>query len=288
VTSTTVPPFDAFEIAGWKGRSEPYLRHLDALTAHAVDPVLSAVAVEAGDTLLDVGCGPGSLAGRAAARGVAVTACDVAEDMVELARRTHPGLTVDVADAAALPYADATFDAAVLAFLVLHTARAEEMLAEAARVVRPGGRVAVSAYAAPAKARFVGVFGDAAARVQLVPPPDVPPGPHMFVYADHEALDALLASAGLVQRSVSEIAFTHAVPSAAALLESLREGTVRAAALLAAQSPAALAALETALAEELEPYRNGAGSGAGYDVPVAFTLASGVRPAHPTDQENVT
>jgi 2-polyprenyl-3-methyl-5-hydroxy-6-metoxy-1,4-benzoquinol methylase len=281
--STTIPPFDAFEIAGWKGRSEAYLEHIDPLTEHAVETLLALLGVGVGDSLLDVGCGPGTLAARAAARGAAVTGCDIAEDMVELARRLHPELTVDVADAAALPYLDGAFDAAVLASLVQHTARAEEMVAEAVRVVRPGGRVVVSAYATPDKARFVGVFGAASARVPLTPPADVPPGPHMFVYADHAALDGLLASAGLADRRVTEFAFTHRVASAAALLEALGRGTVRAAALLDAQTPETLAALEAAIAEELEPYRSPDG---GHEVPVAFTLATGIRPFDPLIQES--
>jgi hypothetical protein len=78
-----------------------------------------------------------------------------------------------------------------------------------------------------------------------------------------------------VERHVDTVGFTHRIESPAELLDALRRGTVRAAALLEAQTPALRAQLVEALGDHLAPYR----VGDHYDVPVSFKVASGRRPA---------
>jgi len=73
--------------------------------------------------------GPGYAAAAAVARGADVVAVDVAPAMVELARRLHPGLDVRQADAEALPFRDADFDAAVSNFVVPHLGRHDRAVA---------------------------------------------------------------------------------------------------------------------------------------------------------------
>ena len=78
------------------------------------DSLIAAVDAKPGDAWLDVGCGTGELAFRAAATGATVTGCDLAPVLVETARRqaTERGLEIqfEVADCENLPYADASFD----------------------------------------------------------------------------------------------------------------------------------------------------------------------------------
>jgi SAM-dependent methyltransferase len=69
---------------------------------------------------------------------------DVAPDMVAAARRMAdglPGLRFEIGSGAALPLADASFDAAFGARLLLHVADPARVVAEMARAVKPGGRV---------------------------------------------------------------------------------------------------------------------------------------------------
>jgi len=110
------------------------------VTAMAVGPMLDAAGVEIGTRALDVACGPGLVAGAAAARGAAVTGIDFAEGMVEEARRQHPSIEFRVGDAAALPFDDEAFDAVVMGFGIIHMAEPQKAFEQAKRVLKPGGR----------------------------------------------------------------------------------------------------------------------------------------------------
>jgi demethylmenaquinone methyltransferase / 2-methoxy-6-polyprenyl-1,4-benzoquinol methylase len=108
-------------------------------------------ALAPGSRALDVATGTGDLAielaGRVGADGEVVGA-DFSERMLELARgkARRPGIApvrFEAANALALPYADAEFDAATVGFGARNFSDLERGLSEMARVVRPGGRVVV-------------------------------------------------------------------------------------------------------------------------------------------------
>ena len=97
-----------------------------------------------GKTLLEVGCGTGLILERVAQFAARADGVDVSPGMVEHARRR--GLNVRVADATALPYADAAFDVAYSFKVLAHVSRLDEALAEMLRVVRPGGHIVFDMY----------------------------------------------------------------------------------------------------------------------------------------------
>ena len=99
--------------------------------------------VGAGSRALDVATGTGDLAIELAGRGAAVVGSDFSEGMLDVARRKAPGLRWEHGNALALPYEDATFDAATVGFGARNFSDLEQGLGEMARVVRPGGRVVV-------------------------------------------------------------------------------------------------------------------------------------------------
>jgi len=104
-----------------------------------------------GDSALDVCCGTGDLAlelGRRVAPGGTAVGCDFSEPMLELARRKAEeagaaGVTFEWADALALPYPDAGFDAVTVGFGVRNLADLDRGLAEMGRVLKPGGRLVI-------------------------------------------------------------------------------------------------------------------------------------------------
>jgi ubiquinone/menaquinone biosynthesis C-methylase UbiE len=111
--------------------------------------VLTRLAPRPGERILDVGSGPGFLVAsiaEAVGAGGAVHGLDPSPSMNGLARtRTaaHPWVRIDDGDALALPYPDATFDAAVSTQVYEYVADVPAALTELRRVLRPGGRVVV-------------------------------------------------------------------------------------------------------------------------------------------------
>ena len=112
----------------------------------------AATEVAPGGAALDVACGTGALT-RALARRVGpggrVVGMDFSEGMLDGARRRSPGMTWVQGDALELPFGDAEFDAATIAFGLRNLADPTRGLAEMARVVRPGGRMVVLEFLRP-------------------------------------------------------------------------------------------------------------------------------------------
>jgi SAM-dependent methyltransferase len=281
VAASQARAFDEFEIAGWRGLGEQYHSRLGPLTSRAADALVTATGAEAPERLLDLGTGPGYVAAVAAERGVDVVACDVSAAMLSLAATLYPhlGIRFEVADARELPYAAETFDVVTAGFLLLHSAQPELIVAEAARVLRPGGWFAASVYDVPSRARFAGIFAEALADAPLAPPA-MPPGPGLFELSAAARLEQLFTEAGLTGMRVDRLELIHAVQSAHALYQTFAQSTVRAAAILAAQRADVTEQIVAALAKHLEPYKQPDG----YQVPVSFLVASGHRPANLREQ----
>ncbi len=91
--------------------------------------------------ILDVGCGAGFLSNDLARRGHAVTGCDLSGGNLEVARERDPtGSACYVrADATSLPFSAGTFDVVCVMDLLEHVERPVDVIAEAARVMAPGG-----------------------------------------------------------------------------------------------------------------------------------------------------
>jgi ubiquinone/menaquinone biosynthesis C-methylase UbiE len=109
---------------------------------------LDSVGFAPGSRVLEVGCGTGVLTRRLAGlAGIAeVVGVDVASSLLERGRELAAGLanvTYLEADARSLPFPEAEFDAVVFDSTLTHVPGPGEALAEAARVLRPGGRLAV-------------------------------------------------------------------------------------------------------------------------------------------------
>jgi demethylmenaquinone methyltransferase/2-methoxy-6-polyprenyl-1,4-benzoquinol methylase len=99
--------------------------------------------VRSGDRVLDACCGTGDLAIGARRRGAHVTGLDFSEQMLARARTKDPRIEWVQGDALALPFEDASFDAATVGFGIRNVADLERGLRELRRVLRPGGRLGI-------------------------------------------------------------------------------------------------------------------------------------------------
>lgn len=104
--------------------------------------------VQAGQRVLDVGCGPGALTGELVARlgADSVAAVDPSKPFVAAARERYPGVDVQRASAEELPYPDGAFDATLAQLVVHFMPDPVAGLRELGRVTRVGGIVAVSVW----------------------------------------------------------------------------------------------------------------------------------------------
>jgi ubiquinone/menaquinone biosynthesis C-methylase UbiE len=118
--------------------------------------VLDRAGIAPGDRVLDIGCGTGTLAIQAARRvslAGSVAGLDVSKQMIGTARRKGRRAGVDVSfhhgDATALPFDDGSFDRVTLttSLHMVPSSRRQQCLAEAHRVLAPGGVLLVVDYA---------------------------------------------------------------------------------------------------------------------------------------------
>jgi demethylmenaquinone methyltransferase / 2-methoxy-6-polyprenyl-1,4-benzoquinol methylase len=104
---------------------------------------LAAAAVGPGDRVIDLACGTGDFCELAGRLGAAVTGVDFAAGMLRRARARRACSRLVQGDAQALPLRDASADVVTCGFALRNFASLVEPLAECARVLRPGGRLAL-------------------------------------------------------------------------------------------------------------------------------------------------
>ena len=108
------------------------------------------VDLRAGERVLDVAAGNGNATLAAARRFARVTSTDYVPALLERGRRRAEAegldVTFEVADAEALPYADASFDVVLSTFGVMFAPDHEQAAARVMRVCRPGGRIGLASW----------------------------------------------------------------------------------------------------------------------------------------------
>jgi demethylmenaquinone methyltransferase/2-methoxy-6-polyprenyl-1,4-benzoquinol methylase len=105
-----------------------------------------------GDRILDMAAGTGTSSAALAGGGAHVVAADFSPGMIEVGRRRHAGdarIEFVTADATALPFPAAHFDAVTISFGLRNVVDVTAALAEFYRVTRPGGRLVVCEFSTP-------------------------------------------------------------------------------------------------------------------------------------------
>lgn len=157
----------------------------------AIEHAVERLEPTPGMRVLDLATGTGWTARRLAEHGADVTGADFAPGMLEAARELAAARGHDIPfveeDAEALSFGDDAFDAVISTFGVMFVQRPQDTARELARVVRPGGRVVITAWTPEsAVAEMFDVFG------KYMPSPEGEAPPSPFDWGDRERVHALL------------------------------------------------------------------------------------------------
>jgi SAM-dependent methyltransferase len=190
----------------------PYQRITETITdIHEI--VVERLAPQAGDRWLDLACGTGAVAERAAAAGASVCGLDLAPVLLETAeeRAAQHGLEIDyvVGDVERLEFADASFDKVSSTCGIMFSPDHEAAAGELARVTKPGGRIGLANWTPTGGlAKMFKVM----AAYQPAPPPSSP-----FDWGDESRVRELLGDS--FELELSEHVSTLRVPSGEAYWE---------------------------------------------------------------------
>lgn len=143
-----------------------YARHVyDELRHKPLDrELLDRFAADVKDAgpVCDLGCGPGQIARYLHDRGVGACGLDLAPEMIARARRLNPGLAFQVGDLRALPFASGSLAGIAVFYSIIHVPRGQVVgaLREAARVLRPDGRLLLAFHVGDEVRRVEELWGE--------------------------------------------------------------------------------------------------------------------------------
>lgn len=182
-----------YEHETWTRCASSYLDHFAGLTRETVPLLQAATNIQSGSTVLDIGSGPGHVAGAIAETGAVVTGIDFSARMVEVARQHYAQATFLEADAERLPFDEASFQSVVSNFVVHHLARPDVVFREVCRVLEPGGSFAFVVFERPEAQSSISTFFEAVAAHH--DSDELPHGP--LFGADRSAYEAPMKESGL-------------------------------------------------------------------------------------------
>jgi SAM-dependent methyltransferase len=213
----------------------------------AYEEALRRVGLDAGQLVLDVGCGAGAFLRLVAERGARASGVDASEALIELARERVPDADLRVGDMETLPYDDDTFDLVTgfSAFFFANDIAAA--VREAGRVAKPGAPVVIQVWG-PHERNDLEAMKEVARPFFPPRPADAPPEPD---YSEPGVLEEIAARAGLTPAEVFDVSFAYEFPDE----ETVRRALVAPAGLAVLVGPDREQELGDAIVDALATHR---------------------------------
>lgn len=247
------------------GSWDAHADDIETMKVPVTEALLRAVSLQPGDRVLELGAGPGQLSlqlSTLVGDGGSVLVTDVAAGMVEAAERRTADLanvTTAVVDASSTGLPDASFDAIVFRMGLMFTPDPAIALAEARRVLAPGGRAGFAVWAGLELNPWLTGMGMAAMMHGVVTGgPPVGPG-EVFSLSDPDRLRTLLDGAGFTDVAVEEVDITHRSAGAADYIAAVGSLAPPIADALAAATPEAREKVHATAGELVAKFATGDG-----------------------------
>ena len=234
----------------WGARSHDWAINEDQQLP-TYEEAIRRVGLEAGQRVLEVGCGSGVFLRAAADRGASVVGLDASEALIELARTRVPEAELVVGDMQFLPYDDGTFDLVAGFNSFFFAADMVAALREAGRVGKPDVAVVIQVWGRPDRCDLTAMKQ---AIAPLVPPPD-PDAPAPPALWEPGVLESIADQAGLKPRSAYDVSWAFEFPDEDELARAmLAPGLIVELIEAVGEQP-----VRDAIVEGLEPYRTPSG-----------------------------
>jgi SAM-dependent methyltransferase len=223
-----------------------------------------------GDTLLELAAGladTGLMAARLVGESGSVMVTDFTPEMVAAARRRAEELGVQnaefrVLDAERMDLETDSVDGVLCRWAYMLMIDPAAAFEETRRVLRPGGRLAFSVWAAHERNPALSLVGRVLESRGHIPPPD-PKAPSAFAMADPERIRELVVGAGFAEPEIEEVAFRWPFADRDAYWRYVTETSASSSPILRSLPPEVQNTVREQVHEAAEPFR----SGEGYDFP---------------------
>jgi ubiquinone/menaquinone biosynthesis C-methylase UbiE len=262
---------------GW----EKWDRILDENLAFLNYRLVGDARLRPGQRVLDLGSGtgyPAVLSAQAVGDGGEVLGLDVAEDMLEVARRKAKALglanvSFRHADVSTLPFPADSFDAVISRFCLMFLPDVSRAAAEIARVLKPGGYVAAAVWSSPDKNPFILASLNVIKTLIDVPAP-APDQPGIFRLAKPGDLLGIMTRAGLTGLGDEEVTAESPFASSQEFLDNLLDIAAPIQNLMAKLTPTQQETAKEGIKRAVEPYRRGPGVA----LPMAIRVVTARKP----------
>jgi SAM-dependent methyltransferase len=259
-----VDDYRAASLQGWSSVATDWARLIDRVDQQlrpAADWMIDALALEPGEVVLELAGGPGTvsmIAARAVSPGGHVIYSDFAGPMVDAARERlgaegAPGVECRVIDAEMIDLPDASVDAVACRMGYMLMADPARALRESARVLVPGGRIALAVWSDPGSNPWAALPMQAIAN-QLGAPPAPADAPSLWALADEARLRGLLEDAGFQSIRIEKLDDAVEFDSAEQWIELTRRLAGPLKALMANLDDDTRGAIEARMREAAKPY----------------------------------
>lgn len=256
--------------ANWDEMAQGWDHHRDFMwenTKHVAQWLVEHARPKPGDTILDLAGGPGDngfLAAQRVGPDGKVIVTDFAPEMVAVAKRNAAAeglanVETRVLDAEKMDLGDDSVDGIICRWGFMLMLDPQTALEECRRVLKDGGRLALSVWGGPEKNPWVTLTGMTMMQLGHQPPGD-PFGPGgIFSMAEPDKVRSMLTSAGFSDINVEEMPVNWSFGSFDQAWDYVTQVAGALAALVKTLPKDEIARLRSALEANVEPYRNGSG-----------------------------